>query len=207
MKSETARLVHETITYALDLKARLERGENASIATEQAALQGLIQSETETRGRGDAEFEQDVRYALVAWLDELFVLDSPWAAEWNERKIESAMFGTNDRAWKFWEKARRALARGDLDLLETCYLCVMLGFRGELRGIPDELEAWTTTARAQIEKESASAWTPPPDVEPPTRVPPLHGRAALRLMVLRSAVAVMILFPLAAVLIVLQLNR
>ena len=43
------------------------------------------------------------------WLDELFILYSSWESAWNERKLEGSLYGSNDRAWRFWEQARIAL--------------------------------------------------------------------------------------------------
>src|SRR5205823_4923639 len=138
-------------------------------------LERLLQGETEARRYADLGAELEIRYALVCWLDELFVVDSPWGAAWNEHKLEVAMFGTNDRAWKFWEKARKAAGRSEVDVLEVYYLCVMLGFRGELRGEPEKLTAWAAVTRAQLEEAAKQAWTPPPELDPPSDVPPLRG--------------------------------
>src|SRR5947209_13972033 len=82
-----------------------------------------------------------VRYALACWLDELLILNSPWSAAWNERKLEAALYGTNDRAWKFWEQAELAAARPTTDALEGFFLCVVLGFRGELGLEPERFAA------------------------------------------------------------------
>ena len=69
-----------------------------------------------------------VRYGLTCWLDELFILYSPWERLWNERKLEASLYGTNDRAWRFWEQARLAESRAGSSALEVFYLCVILGF-------------------------------------------------------------------------------
>lgn len=110
-------LFHPVFAYGLQLKARLESGERPVFDAEQGVLKGLLLSETEARrwsgyggdtgpagleggARRGAQF-LGVRYALVCWLDELFTLDSPWQGQWNEHKLEVALYGTNDRAWKF----------------------------------------------------------------------------------------------------------
>ena len=66
---------------------------------------------------------------MVCWLDELFLVDSAWDARWNESKLELALYGTNDRAWHFWEQARLADTRPGTEALSAFFLCVMLGFR------------------------------------------------------------------------------
>src|SRR3954452_8426837 len=101
MQESIAQLVHPVFTYGLQLRERLARGESPTFEIEQAALKGLLLSDIEARrypefgGDGDAQGESrgrgadrflGLRYALVCWLDELFITDSPWSARWNERK-------------------------------------------------------------------------------------------------------------------------
>ena len=148
MQDETAAFVHTVIRNGIALKNRLARGESLSMATEQAVLERLLSRESEARRYADLSTEMEIRYALVCWLDEIFVLDPNWGPEWNEHKLEATMFETNDRAWKFWEKARRAAARSDTDVLEVFYLCVMLGFRGALLETPEKLKSWAEVTRA-----------------------------------------------------------
>src|SRR5437899_2249572 len=133
MRDELANLVHPIIAHALALKERLDSGEVPHLETEQATLVGMLLSESEARRVPD--FGGDTppptiavaseapapalflgaRYALVCWLDELFVLYSPWAQRWNEHKLEVALYASNDRAWKFWEQARSAATRSASD--------------------------------------------------------------------------------------------
>ena len=204
------------------LKERLDRGEAPLLDVEQAALKGLLQSEMEARrwvSYGGDERADDqgpdgrrgaflgIRYALVCWLDELFTLGSAWEAQWNERKLEADLYGTNDRAWKFWEQARLADTGTDSDPLEAMYLCVMLGFAGELRNRPDQLRSWAVAAQARLAKELGREWAYPAELDPPTRVPPLHGRERLQRMVLVSGIALLLLIPLVAFLVVNHLGR
>src|SRR5205823_14678794 len=108
------------------LRGRLERGERLDLPREQAELKTLLMADNELRTLpdyvGEGNFGQTimgaprtgppafrgVRYALTSWLDELCIVDAPkdWAANWNEQKLETALYGTNDRAWRFWEEAR-----------------------------------------------------------------------------------------------------
>src|SRR5262245_39936112 len=178
MRKEIADLVYPVINYALQLKRRVDRGEELSLSNEQAQLKGLLKSESAARrwpeyagdapaggfddsGRGSSEHFLGIRYALACWLDEIFILDSPWKAEWNERKLEAALYGSNDRAYKFWDQARKAEARPEKDALEVFFLCVMLGFRGDLRDDPDGLRAWREAAEAQLGRPRE--WVGPPD--------------------------------------------
>ncbi len=224
MREELANLVHPVFTHGLRLKQRLERGEQPDFDAEQMTLKGLLLSELEAKrlvdfgGQGDSpgmtrlgtgtrrspDQFLGIRYALACWLDELFILDSPWGREWNERKVEEALYGSNDRAWAFWEQARLAEARPGIDALEVFYLCVMLGFRGDLREDPGKLRAWADAAGSRIAKEQGKEWPMPAELEAPTNVPPLHGRERLNRMVLVAAAAALIIIPIVAFFIVSQ---
>src|SRR5262245_58318234 len=132
MREEMASLVHPVLAYGLRLKERLRGGEGLNLMDEQAALKGLLQSDSQARRMtdygGDRPMDNSVmtwarpqeagrrgsdgflgaRFALVCWLDEIFTLDSPWASQWNEHKLETELYGSTDRAFKFWEQARKA---------------------------------------------------------------------------------------------------
>lgn len=213
MQEAIANLVHPVFAYGLRLKERLGRGEAPTFEIEQAALKGLLLSDIEARrwadfggdseagGEGRTRSSQQflgIRYALACWLDELFILDSPWSGRWNERKLEVALYGTNDRAWKFWEQARLAEARAGADAVEVFFLCVMLGFRGELAEESERLQAWVAATRSQVTRRHQQEWLYPPELEPPSNVPPLVGAAGFRRMLVAAGVAVLVLVPLMA---------
>ncbi len=228
MHETTAELVHPVILHGLRLQERIEAGQTPEIDTEQATLKSLLLRdhplaswggrEPDLPGSADAEpFARpqtgvaertvDVRYALVCWLDELFTRDTPWGTRWNEQKLEMELYGTNDRAWKFWEQARLAQARPGNDALEVFYLCVMLGFRGELRNKPDVLQNWTANACQRLGKVVDITWPYASEVERPIYVPPLHGRDRLRRMLMTGWVALLLLIPVMAFTVVHQLGR
>lgn len=228
MQEDIANLVHPVFTYGLNLKAQLDRGESPDLEIEQAALKGFLLNESEAKrwvdyggegvlgaaearggeaGRRPSEHFLGIRYALVCWLDEIFVLDSPWGERWNERKLEVALYGTNDRAWKFWEQARRAEARSGSDALEVFFLCVMLGFRGELREEPAKLQAWLAATQHRLSKSQTQEWTAPPELDPPTNVPPLYARDRLRHVFMAAGLLLLLLIPFVAFFIVQQLGR
>lgn len=225
MREEIADLVHPIIMRGLQLKRRLDRGESPSLETEHAVLKGLLLTDIEAKrwldfggeggieftrtdgpvgevGRGSVHYFLGVRYALACWLDELFILDSPWESQWNERKLEAALYGTNDRAWKFWEQARQSEMRPGTDALEVFFLCVVLGFRGELRDSPAKLHSWVTATRARIAKSQQRTWPYPPEIDPPTYVPPLRGRERLERMMFFGAIEVLVLIFLTSLFIV-----
>jgi type VI secretion system protein ImpK len=210
MREEIGNLAHRIIAAGLELKERLARGDSPDLETEQARLKGLLndaearryadfigealsdQSIHSSRGMTQTGKAADaflgIRYALVCWLDEVFILDSPWSEQWNERKLEVELYGSNERAWKFWDQARKAETRSG-DALEVFFLCVMLGFRGDLGERPDRLQNWVASAQALIAKGQSQELRLPDELPPPTNVPPLRGRDRLqRMAVVGSAV-------------------
>lgn len=230
MRDEIAALVNPVITQGLRLKERLERGDNVDFYNEQSQLKGMLLGELEARriadyggdmgsasvsGRGGGgggrprspDSFLGIRYILTCWLDEIFIIDSPWESLWNERKIEESLYGTNDRAWMFWEQAQLAESRPGTDPLEVMYLCVMLGFRGDLRERPDQLRAWADAAGKRIAREQGREWPVPPEIDPPVNVPPLRGREKLHRMVLTVAVFTFGLVPIITFFILTQILR
>src|SRR5262249_30979099 len=141
MRDEIANLVYPVISHGLNLKARLLRGDRPNIQTEQAVMKGLLGSATQaapwgsdrapihmsTAGRGGAFL--GIRYGLTCWLDEIFVDDSKWGQEWNEQKLEQALYHSNLRYEKFWEQGRLAESMPGSDAHESFLLCALLGFR------------------------------------------------------------------------------
>jgi type VI secretion system protein ImpK len=198
MRAEIARLVHPVIAYGLRLRERLDRGEVPDLLTEQAALRGMLFSEGPARqwpdfgGDGTGHF-LGVRYALVCWLDEIFILDSPWTTQWNERKLEEALYQTNDRAWKFWEQAERAADRPDA--LEAFYLCVILGFRGIYREDPARVSEYRRNWEKVFHQVQQKGPTMPPDSKPAMNVRPMRGRDRFQKVVMAWAVAMLIVLP------------
>jgi type VI secretion system protein ImpK len=222
MREEIASLVYPVLTHGLRLKKRLAEGDDApDFATAQNELQGLLQSASgaqrwadfggdrpigdSVRGRSGDQF-LGIRYALVSWLDEIFILDSPWKDQWSERSLEVDLYNSRERAWKFWEQADRASARPSTDALEVFFLCVMLGFRGDKGNNPDELKHWCERVKAQLDKGQGPDFTLPVEGQPRTYVPPLAGARRLENMLVAAGVAVLVLVPTLVFLLVLLLR-
>jgi len=233
MRDEIANLVHPVLTYGVDLKDRLDRGEDPNLESEQAHLKGMLLSDSEARRHGDFGVEGDahsmvsvvgatrggdsgrrggsdhfrgVRYALACWLDELFILGSSWESAWNERKLEVTLYGTNDRAWKMWDQAKRAESRSGTDALEAYYLAVMMGFRGDLRDSVDKLRSWTSNAQARIFRGLGQEWPTPAELDPPINVPPLRGRDQLQKVILVGGAVLLLLIAVGAFFVVRELG-
>jgi type VI secretion system protein ImpK len=222
MQETLASLVYPVFDYGIRLKERLEHNEQLDFDRERATLKGFLTNPDALRVPefgGDADTRSLVvsrrgtdtflgaRYALVSWLDDVFILDSPWSRLWNERKLETELYGTNIRAELFWDQARRAESRATPDALEAYYLCVMLGFRGELADQPDKVEAWSAAALGRIARAQAQEWPMPPELEPPVHVPPLHGRERTQKMVLIGGAFVLLLILVGTVFVVLNLGQ
>jgi type VI secretion system protein ImpK len=219
-------LVYRIFTTAWRLRNRLLSGENLELDVEQAGLKAILMSEPEkdllsdwageevgarpAAGRGTARRQSDflgARYLLVSWLDEFFTLDTPWAEEWNENKLELQLYGTNDRAWRFWEQAVLAEKRESPAALRAAYLCVMLGFRGELVDQRTKLQGWVDSVLPRIRAAVAASWVSPPRLEPATFVPPLRARERMRRMVSIAGLTLTLALPLAAAFLVFHVSR
>jgi type VI secretion system protein ImpK len=129
---------------------------------EQRTLMNLLRPAGEAQrwpdygGTGDRFL--GTRYALACWLDEVFLNEdfktltwtTVWGRAWNEKKLETSLYGTNDRAYLFWGQAELAEAVGP-DALEVFYLCVMLGFRGEGEKKPPNLDDWREAVEGRLQ--------------------------------------------------------
>jgi type VI secretion system protein ImpK len=169
--------VYPLLRQALRYREELMQGKPLSVERVQSDLRGKLRVSDRASPRREGEGQVDdylgVRYALVCWLDELFIIDSPWNAQWTESKFEAQMYRTNDRAWKFWEQATMASSRSDRVALQVFHLCMLLGFRGNLHEHTREL----AEKREQIENQAGLkgkvTWTeepaetpvPPPEVD------------------------------------------
>lgn len=170
MNKKIAAIVHPVLEYGLSLQSRLNQGAVVDFENEQARLQSLLLSDEESQvlagyGRDTQEVVEDgslgestrlksrflgIRYTLVCWLDEIFTTNPHSSDFWTDHKLEARLYGTNDRAWKFWEQARLAQVMPGPSALEVCYLCVNLGFRGERLQKPEELRSWVNQAKLRL---------------------------------------------------------
>jgi type VI secretion system protein ImpK len=190
MNPQFSELVHPVISYALDLKDRLDNGDEPDLETEQRQLIDRLRSDSETRRLGDYTGDGAVflgaRYALTCWIDELFIVYSSWSDLWKEKILEVTLYGSRDRAWKFWDQAEIALRRPNTprlttppgpDALETFFLCVVLGFRGKYLENPAKVKEFVEEMRPQVTRPGS--WSVPREIAVNTNVEPLLGRTAL----------------------------
>jgi len=219
MRRRIAQLVHPVLAHGLQLRRCLRGGREIDVAQEQAIFKDMLLSDFESlrwaEFGGDAaayrelddEAARDgrkhaadhflgVRYLLTCWLDETFCNEPACANRWNERKLEMELYGTNDRAWKFWEQAAIARSRPGTDAIEVAYLCVALGFRGRYRDDHQSLRIWIDSAKRRLGKVDELAWKPPTDFLPPAQVKPLRGRDRLRQTAFCAWGSLVVLIPL-----------
>jgi type VI secretion system protein ImpK len=215
MRDDIASLVYPVIGHGLRLKERVTRGERPNILNEQAALKGLLGSATQSSpwGTDGAPITTSVapggrstsflgiRYALTCWLDEIFV-ESPWQAEWNEQKLEQALYHSNLRYEKFWDQARLAEAMPGSDAHEAFLLCVLLGFRGKLGEDARLLREWVETARVRIGKTQSTPAPSVPESQMEANVPLLSWVDRYQQMTRILSIAFPILFAVFAFLVV-----
>lgn len=221
MRPDIANLVYPVFGHALKLKDRLARGDdNTTVQKEQSILKGLLKSESEARrwsefageitrtvAGGPSDGFLGIRYALVCWLDEIFILDSPWKSDWSELSLEVALYGTRDRSFKFWDQARRAEARPETDALEVFFLCVMLGFRGDLSDAPDRLKTWRDGTEAHLAQGQEREWPGPVEVQPAINVPPLTGTSRQQTALTVLGAALLLSIPAIMFYLVFQLQK
>jgi type VI secretion system protein ImpK len=182
--------VDPVFIHVLGLLERIGRGENPSPKEERLKICGWLDQADAHLGHG-TEWEL-AKYALVAWIDEMLIVDAPWEgrAWWKENALEVQVFNTRLRHKMFYEKAQQASALPQKDALETFYVCVVLGFRGLYRDpaaaevlatpmqLPPKLESWARETAMAI--RLGQGRQPISDASRPLAgAPPLQGPSML----------------------------
>ncbi len=171
--------IREMLVSAADIDGRMK-----VTVPPQAIPNAFWKPDTLEAGAWTGEF-LGIRYPLACWVDEIFCLDSPWADRWNEAKLEAGLYGTNDRAWKFWQQAAIIEAHGDFKLMQAFFGAVMLGFKGMLADEPMKLIEWSAAMREKMCRIQPLEFPEELEPDPPTIVPPhyalLHHRRMLKI--------------------------
>ena len=217
MRKEIADLVFPVFRKAVEIKEGLRANPRVwDFADSQKKLLALLQAPVPDPLRSDVLGDQraldasissarigflGIRYALACWLDEIFIGDSAWKEQWNANKVETNLFGMNDRAVEFWRQAQRAQTRPTQDALEVYFLCVMLGFRGEMIDRPAELLSWRDSVEQQITQAEGREYTAPPGLTITPNVRPLQGAQAMQKWFMIATVITLLLIPLVIVLV------
>lgn len=209
MRDEVARYVFPVFTTGVQRKQELLAGTPLDFAAVQSELAGLLQAAAETKPwidpGGVVKGFLGVQFALTCWVDELFT-DSPWRERWDPEILEYKYFRTRLRGEMFWEQCKQAELLTSTDALEVFYLCVVLGFRGNLEHLdaPGEgkLKEWCDKVRAQLDRAQPSDFELPVQITPKTYVPELQGAEQFRRMRRVLIACALALVPLLAFLVV-----
>nr|WP_294976467.1 DotU/TssL family secretion system protein [uncultured Pseudomonas sp.] len=129
----------------------------------QAVVRRLWRSAFGSVGEAAGEQVKGMVYAFVALLDENLLFD-PWngQAAWQERPLESRLYGTRNAGERVPQAIHRLLetrAPGTRDLANVYLQCLLLGFHGRLRGPKGEAlhEKWRHALFAHAWQRDAEA--------------------------------------------------
>ena len=132
MTPEFAQPVNRVFDAVLDLVDRIERHERPDLSEEKKLirmdLDALTSGASNKPGQRSEDFEL-VRRALVYWVDEVLTMSQ---ADWKDMTLEFDYFAEKNRAWRFFEYGERAARVSSSDVIETWYLCLVLGFEGDI---------------------------------------------------------------------------
>ncbi|NOX55951.1 MAG: DotU family type IV/VI secretion system protein [Planctomycetes bacterium] len=133
MTPEFATLVNPTFHYVLDLTERIQRGESVDLRKERAVIRsGLEEAENRASSDSCAVRLEDFRLAkmaLIYWIDEVLTVAD---RNWQSITLEWDYYGTRDRAWKFYVDGELKARKASPDVVEVWYLCLVLGFEGDV---------------------------------------------------------------------------
>lgn len=145
-------------------------------------------------------------YLLTCWLDELFVIDTPWSRPWNEQKLELTIYGTNDRAWRFWEYVRSSESGKHRCVMNLAIACVLHGFQGQMVDSPVDLRKWYYNYRENLIQKSVRSWKLPPDLPVVANVPALKGSKSLEWSIRLALLTATVVIPLLSFFIIFSLR-
>lgn len=79
---------------------------------------------------------QTVKFALAAFVDEtVLIADFPLREEWEKYPLQLEYVGEHLAGLTFFERLdtmmKTAETEADLDVIEVCYLCLLLGYKGK----------------------------------------------------------------------------
>ena len=132
MTPEFAQPVNRIFDAVLDLLDRIERHERPDLNEEKKLirmdLDALTARTAHPTGHSLEELEL-ARRALIYWVDEVLTTAN---AEWKDITLEFDYFAEKNRAWRFYEYGERVARANSSDVIETWYLCLVLGFEGDI---------------------------------------------------------------------------
>jgi type VI protein secretion system component VasF len=195
MTPQFASLVNPTFQCVLELVDRLERGDRPDFEAERNRIRYELEDAEKSVLAPDSRVKPEefrlAKEALVYWADEVL---TDAERDWEDFTLERAYFDSKDRAWKFYVVGETTARHSSPDVVETWYLALVLGFRGDIRNAffehmnrdqlpgqttdPDEARVrWAGELARQI-RQSQLGELPAPPLEGDVR--PLRGRKLLR---------------------------
>ncbi len=169
MTPEFAAVVNPTIHFVLETAEELRSGRVGDVPAKRQQIRNLFdeagrQAAISSAAVSKQEFEL-ARRALVYWTDEILTLAD---SNWQRMTLEWEFFNSQDRAFRFYVDGELEAKRSSANVIELWYLCVVLGFEGEIinafsehlhHPVPNELNAeefrrqWAQGLAVQIQRE------------------------------------------------------
>jgi type VI secretion system protein ImpK len=125
---------------------------------------------------------EEVRFALVAWADEI-ILKSNWSGreDWQREPLQLQLFQTNRAGNEFYDHLAR-LRPDQVSAREVYFLCLLLGFEGQYMGheadrraiIQQQYELLRVAGHAM--ELGRDEWLAPPAYDTAIRLPPGRRR-------------------------------
>jgi type VI secretion system protein ImpK len=179
-------VVAPVIEGVIGFQEGLLRGKHPTLEEQKRELIDLLNRAEDKAGRTSPELARDfelAKRALVYWIDEVLI-GSTWthAHEWANQILEFSVYREGAAAIRFYEKAAEAEKRDSTDPLETFFLCVALGFRGDLRSDAEEIARWASRVHERImegTKHPEQYLLEPPATERQRRLRVLRGGRVL----------------------------
>lgn len=114
----------------------------AGVATPSIELRRLIDAllkQLEQRGEALLYRErhlQTIKFALAAFIDEtVLIADFPLREEWEKYPLQLEYVGEHLAGLTFFERLEAIMknseAEADIDVVEVCYVCLLLGYKGK----------------------------------------------------------------------------
>lgn len=111
----------------------------ASPSIELRRLIDAMLKELEQRGEALAYRErqlQTIKFALAAFVDEtVLIADFPLREEWEKYPLQLEYVGEHLAGLTFFERLEAMMkspeTEADIDVVEVCYLCLLLGYKGK----------------------------------------------------------------------------
>jgi len=154
MTDAFADVVAPVIQGVIDFQDGLLRGKHPTVEEQKRELVDLLNRSEDKAGRTSPEVARDfelAKRALVYWIDEILIT-STWshAQEWTNHILEFSLYRESAASVRFYEKAIEAEKRDSTDPLETFFLCLVLGFRGDLASNLEEIGRWASRVHERV---------------------------------------------------------